>query len=848
MEVEGRTWTVRLCRSALEVREVLSSRREAEPLVILTPLGHDALLTDVTARFVRRRVLEVDTWEPVLRAFGAQRMDARLAGHSWLSDVLLGGMPPDGYPKVASGTLDAATAWRHALRALFGIDAGTVDLIALCEWTLDATVPSRWRSLPREQAAAVGAWIGASVGVAAELPLALLASGHGADVVPAAIVCGVLFADEDEPPGVRGAAAIRLERWTDGLRIDARRARALSGAAEQLLVRMRHEGRVAEVAALVSRADDLLAELGAGTEAWRSRWLPKGFEQRLEGYARTLTSALTSTEPVAAIDMARRALDAVQKHGRAQDDPERLVRAEHALRLVRYVRTSDTEPAPESFADAVAAYLSRHAFADVARYALYASETHPVVGAALAEVADRAGQVRESFTARFAGLGKAWFETPSPAPGLVFVEHALRSVVAPLAERAPVLLVVMDGMSAAVAESLGRSVERRGWTPIVREDGAAPIALMAALPSVTEVCRTSLLCGTLTRGTATDERAGFARQADLAALSKPNYPPRVFHKSDLGAAAALAPDVSGAIAETQQRVVGVVVNAVDDHLLKDDMVRPEWTADYVPIVGALCDAARAAGRCLVMVSDHGHVLDLKRTEKRPGSESDRYRLPGGPVVDGEVVVSGPRVVTDSHTVVVAASERIRYASRKNGYHGGISPQEVVIPLLMFAPEGRTPAGYGEVARSRPAWWDIGAPLTAVVATAAAAPPSTGLPLFDQTSREAPAVAVVHSVPEPAWVAKLFESEVWKDQQRRAARAAVPEDRMRLLLVALASRGGRMTTHALAERLAIPAGRVPSTMAAAAQLLNFDGYQVLSREGDEVVLDEVLLLTQFELEA
>jgi hypothetical protein len=58
----------------------------------------------------------------------------------------------------------------------------------------------------------------------------------------------------------------------------------------------------------------------------------------------------------------------------------------------------------------------------------------------------------------------------------------------------------------------------------------------------------------------------------------------------------------------------------------------------------------------------------------------------------------------------------------------------------------------------------------------------------------------------------------------------------------------MTTAALADRLAIPAGRVPSTVAAAAQVLNFDGYQVLCRDGDDVVFDEALLLTQFELEA
>jgi hypothetical protein len=830
----------------LEVRDTLSSRDASESLVILTPLGHDDLLEDVTARLVRRRVLEVDAWEPVLRAFGAQRMDARLAGHSWLSDTLLAGVPPEGYPKVPSGTLDVATAWQYALRTLLGADAGTLDLTTLCEWTLDASVLSRWTALPRDQASDIGNWIRARVGAASELPLALVASGHGTDVIPAAIVCGVLFDDADEPPGVRGAAAIRLERWTNGVRIDAGRGRLLLDAADRLLMRLRGGGQASAVSNMVSRADDLLGELGASSEAWRSRWLPKGFEQRVERYAHSLMAALDGTDTVAAVSAATSALGVVRSHTRAQDDPERLVRAEQALRLVRYVFLVESEPL--SFAEAVAAYVTGHAFADVARYSLYASETHPALGAALAAVAERAGQVRETFTTVFASLARSWLEAPSPAPRLIPIEQALTSVVAPLGACAPVLLVVVDGMSAAVADSLGRSIERRGWTRIGSPEIPAATALVGALPSVTEVCRTSLLCGELSRGTAADERSGFSRHARLLALSKPDYSPRLFHKSDLGAAAALADDVGAAVAQPDQRVVGVVVNAVDDHLLKDDMVRPVWTSDYVPIIGALCDAARAAGRCLVFVSDHGHVLDLKRTEKRPGGESDRYRPSGSPVLEGELLVTGARVVTDNHTVVVAASERVRYASRKNGYHGGISPQEIVIPLMMFAPEGRTPAGYHEVAYSRPAWWDLEAALAEAPASVAPVPAPTGLPLFDRPLFPAPAAAVVTAPSQPSWVARLFQSDVWKEQQQRATRAALPEDRMRSLLVALVSRGGRMTTAALADRLAIPAGRVPSTVAAAAQVLNFDGYQVLCRDGDDVVFDEALLLTQFELEA
>lgn len=847
VDVDSRSWQVRACRSALEVREALSSRDDAQALVILTHLSHSELGPDVTARFVKRRVLEVDAWEPVLRAFGAHRMDARLASHGWLSEVLLSGTPAEGYPRAASGTLDFATAWRAAMKILLGVDIEALDLTALLEWTLDASVLSRWKALPVDHAADVSTWLKGAVGPSSELPLALMANGHGADVVPVAIVCGVLFQDEGEPSGVRGAAAIRLERWTDGLHVDARRARVIETAADGLLARLRTSGRPG-VSALIGRADELLIELGAGGEAWRSRWLPPGFDQRLQHYADRGMEALNGANVAAALEAATRALADLRAHSRAADEPERVSRADQALRLVRYIRTPDHGRPPGSFADAAAAYSSVHAFADVARYALYASETHQAFGAALAAVAERSASEREAFTKTFASLAKHWFDAPSSTPNLVLVEDALRTVVAPLAERAPVLLVVVDGMSAAVSDALGASVERRGWTPIAPIDVTGPIALVGALPSVTEVCRTSLFCGALRKGTASDERSGFAAQADLVALSKPNFPPRVFHKGDLGAAAALAEDVAAAIAQPHQRVVAVVVNAVDDHLLKDDMVRPTWTTDYVPVMAALCDAARAAGRCLVITADHGHVLDLKLTDKLSGSDSDRYRSAGSPVRDGEVLVSGPRVITDAGTVVVAASERIRYMSRKNGYHGGISPQELVIPLLIFAPEGRTPDGYRDAARSRPAWWDLSAPVSETPVEVASVPSKTGLPLFDRpVAPMAAAVVVVTRTTEPPWVARLLQSEAFKEQKRRAARAALAEDRLKALLVTLASRGGRMTTAAVADRLVIPMGRVSSTVAAAAQMLNFDGYQVLFSEGDEVVLDEALLITQFDLE-
>jgi hypothetical protein len=65
----------------------------------------------------------------------------------------------------------------------------------------------------------------------------------------------------------------------------------------------------------------------------------------------------------------------------------------------------------------------------------------------------------------------------------------------------------------------------------------------------------------------------------------------------------------------------------------------------------------------------------------PVAESDRWRPGTNAATPNELAVSGGRVVTSdgSNAVVCLWGESTRYAGRKNGYHGGLSPQEVTVP-------------------------------------------------------------------------------------------------------------------------------------------------------------------------
>lgn len=142
------------------------------------------------------------------------------------------------------------------------------------------------------------------------------------------------------------------------------------------------------------------------------------------------------------------------------------------------------------------------------------------------------------------------------------------NVVAVVASAAPVLLLVCDGMPLLVAHRLLRDLLDEGWAPASPPQRERWPVGVGVLPTVTEICRTSLLTGQRLVGGQAEEREGFSGHRSLRAVSTMSKPPVLFHKASLvtPAGVALPEEVRRAVADPQQRVVGVVVNAVDDHL------------------------------------------------------------------------------------------------------------------------------------------------------------------------------------------------------------------------------------------------------------------------------------------
>lgn len=464
---------------------------------------------------------------------------------------------------------------------------------------------------------------------------------------------------------------------------------------------------------------------------------------------------------------------------------------------------------------------------------------------------------RDSFAKVFAQALVQWnAQTPAGSGRVVLVEQVLDRVVAPIAATQPILLLVMDGLSNSIFRELFARAASHGWAELVPRSQEKPFVGVAALPTITEVSRTSLLCGRLTTGAQAQERPGFATHPALMAASRAEHAPKLFHKGDLADAGNLAQEVRTAIANPKQQVVGVVYNAVDDHLSGPDQLNQRWTLENLRLLLPLLREAREARRVLIITADHGHLLEDGTTQV-PGGESDRWRSGSSAASSQELAISGGRVVTSdgNNAVVCLWGESSRYAGRKNGYHGGLSPQELTVPLSVFAPLGTSLAEWNPAPPSQPEWWELPLLSQSDKPMVAATPQARPIRKKSVQTEAQPGLFAPVDFPPPAvdvvaqdWIAGLLASPIYASQRQLAARVALPDDKMRLLLEALVERGGKLSRTALANRLALAEVRMGGLLSAVRRMLNVDQAAVLTVDeaGGSVDLNIPLLEQQFKL--
>ena len=847
IERHGRRFRLAWCASQLDMRERLDAASVDEGVVVMTPLEFDELGSDVVARLPRGRMIQADRWMALRSAFKVREIDPRLRSQRWLADLLLSDPPRAGYPPAAGDLLDLDTAWHALLEGVLGLPDGRCGPADLLEWTLNSTGPGAFLSMTDEARAAVVNRVRQQGGGAASLVIGGVGAGKAAEMMPFGLACTVVFAEGSDPAALRDAA-VRLERLVGDVPLVASSGLVLGGAAGRVLTRLLasdpNTARTVQV-----KADSLLADVRA-TE-WRasSPALDSGLDARMSqaGAALAIAAASGIRDDVgAASALVQRCLT----HERAGERRSRLDRLMMAVRLTRWLADGPAVVS-RTVADAARTYAEDGSYADLARHQLRSGDELVEVGAAYVALRDRALTRREIDSRAFAETLRDWMARGAPGTDPMPVETILETVVAPLARSMPILLLVMDGLSFPVWHSIADDLGRQGWTMLQAVAHRGPMIGAAALPSVTEVSRTSLLSGALGRGDQTHERARFAAHPALLREARQNRP-RLFHRGDLGAGPDLEPPLRDALADVSQRIVGVVHNAVDAQLSGSDQLQVAWSVDALRHLSPILRLARDVGRVVVITGDHGHVVDEGTTRAARG-DGGRWRESGAAVGEGELAVAGSRVLSPDgrRSIVAAWSERVRNGAPRNGYHGGISPQEVLVPVAVLT-AGSLPEGWIEAPPTFPAWWSGDRAAAEAQTTARTAERSVvagrGQPSLLSLLESPPAASAATPAPEaPPWLALLFASDSYGAQRRLASRGVPRDDQTKDLLVALASRGGRVSQVGLAASLSLPLVRVPGLVNAARRVLNLDQAQVLRIEDRDVILDVGLLKSQFQLQ-
>jgi len=837
IRVDGRSVRVVPCASSLAVRQALAQSHSAsDTLVVLTDRPEQDLGDDVVSRLSKQRVVVPNIWDVLAGAFGASTIDRRIVSHPWLADALLELTSGQDRPVVPGRALSLELAIDTLLGRLSVPTPVTSE--SLLAWSTDPAGLQDYIAAAEHVQRGIERLLAEEYGTLPAHVLRMVREGAADDVVPVGLVCRLLF--PDVPSAESGRAIGRMEQGQlGGEPLRPGLAEEWAAASEMVVRRLLAKGAAAADVVL-DRADQLASALEISGLAEVSEVLPAGLERRLEVFADALSDPPRREQAMARVEQ-----HVLASHGARR----RVDAARMALRLARL-------PHPEgfgdsaSFSDACHWYQDEGGWMDRARTTLWDQDPNPRVAAVYADLTRTFDEARNAINLRFAQRLRDWASASSTDDGVVPIETIIERVVGPLAAAGPVLMLVMDGMSMAVFRELARALPREGFREITPEGCATRLPAVAVIPSVTEVCRASLLSGYLTGGNQGRERRRFEAHPALVGASTPGAPPRMLHKADLvkDDGRSLAVGVEDLITNPRQRVLGAVLNVIDDQLTKGDQLALEYTPGTIPLLHRLLIAARQAGRVLVLVSDHGHVFERGLEYRKPHRDSgERWRAGDDPSED-EVLLRGDRVLLGDGEVIAAATEWVRYAPKRNGYHGGATPQEMVVPLSVWASSRQDVRGWVDLVEAPPSWWDP--------PSVTPPPPPVQAPVSARARQPAGQASLFEQMEQPdaqgqegaSWIDRLLASEVLAAQLTHAGRIRLDPQTLRPLLATLDARGGRAPLDVVGVAVGVPAIRAPGLVSQAQRVLNVDGYGILTLDAatDEVVLNRDQLLEQFGL--
>ncbi len=704
LSVDTRIYKVCFCDSSLQIREsLINFNGSTDSLVILTTLDTNQLEHDIVARLARRKVFPLDPWGILLEIFQAREVSPRLLKQKWMAELLLTDIPLEGYPTTPSGVLDEETVWKIVLVEKFGMRTARPDINDLLIWSLENEKLEDFSGFSEEVISGTEEWVRNSAGDISRLFFASVKNGYGHLMTSLGLVSEVIVNGQELPELTQ--SAVRLERYFSNQPLSNRDLLELGKASANTISYLR-EAKPGLLHKIYGQTEEILKETHINNFAYLSSILPVGLEARLANYGREIIK-LTQAGTIKLSASLKECFQKVNQHQLITQDERRKEKVEMSFRLLNWL-AANPQTEFKSFSEVSKHYLQETSYVDWARNIIFHGDTNDIFAGGLTALQKLVTQKREEQNKCFGHLITAWTEAGSTSDELWLVEDILEELVAKIAAQKKVLLVIMDGMNFAVFHEIKKDLQKNGWHSFSpKNENIKPV--IAALPSVTSVSRTSLLCGKLVKGNSSTEGKGFSKNKFLAALSKTGYPPKIFHKASVadGVGASLTKELADALYSEDQKIVGVVVNSIDDYLAKGEQTEIPWNLKTIPLLNKLLNSAIETDRIVIVTSDHGHVIEQGAEFHKGNFAGERFREVGDEPKTGELLITGNRVLTDAGNIMIAPwSESIRYAKKKHGYHGGISPQECLIPLAVISKSPEALKNWRFYNESVNRWWDL----------------------------------------------------------------------------------------------------------------------------------------------
>lgn len=851
LSINDKKFLIAQCNSPLAFREaVINARKERCPLAVITNLNDSDLGDDLRTLLAKRRLIPMKPWASVKDLFQAKAVDPSIIRKQWLAEALLDALPEDGFDAAPNGFLTAERAWSEILSSLIGIENARPDVKDLLIWSQYDENIVRFRQLPEERRTDIGSWIFTCAGELGKFLLELSGKPQRYDSLTLGLSCEAIFSSETGERRILHDAAIRLEKFTGDRPVAVEMAKKWGEASYEIYSSLVEDGQQDAIRSIQEKLDYLFKDLGLRDHLWLSAVSPMGFEQRLIRFSDELIHLLNKRNPTDFSTLGA-LLREIENHAFAIRSPVRIERVQMAQRLMRRLQhEKESQTRVCDFASAAKAYIRDGGFADWARNSLYGGDGCPELSKAFSRILSRVLKIREIQNKQFAELIVEWTAAGSSGDNILKIEDLLANVVAPAAMQDRVLFIVMDGMSHAVFAELKESLlENTDWVEITLEDMHLERPVVALFPTVTDVCRRSLLCGKPSSDSADNEIKGFSQNEKLKESSGAKAS-LLFLKSDLldAGGAELAEGIKNEI-YSKRKIVGAVVNVVDDFLFKSDQLAVSWQVSKIPVLEKLIYAAREEDRTVIITSDHGHVLDHK-TKRHKYEDGERWRSDDGALHNGEIRIRGSRVLKpDNGRMIAPWSEKIRYGAKKNGYHGGLTPQEVLVPLLVmrWRPEGKQ---WKQVPSYKPHWWNCemetmpphsGPEHKSALLETKSPSNIKAMPLFAEAAK-------THGSSKNTIIERLMGSPILVNQKKMCGRATPPDEKIQLFLEVLDQHGGTMLQPALAQAMQQPLFRFRGIISIMQRILNVDGYPVLSFDtaSNTIGINYELMQTQFEI--